>query len=582
MRALRMRTKHFTKQQKRILEGEPWTGGDLDQGQKRNPSPWQHTTNASIASKDNSSNSSQLSTSTSSRTQNRKDETQNKAATVWSNKSNIHTTSKVSTTNSWLLDQRRTLVEEGTCQTTTWPLHSTANRRWARRHKAHNRTNNNGEANQWSTMVQNRWRLDNKAKNNTRPGVDRINQLRGDSSLQGRVHHRWCRGARRSEKGKKGFLILQQPTAQERLGHELTHLPYRSWCPVYAYKQIVGQTTTQSNNKTPVIQCDLTYYKAIGEQATSPIFTAIDVETGMCIAAQIEDKTQSMQYLSTSLQQFLMECGRTHAVLNNTVIQSDNEDFLVALLKATATAMGSNIALRQSPAYTLQAQGSVEHFHRTLVGQVRALKLQLENSYNTRLTSKHPIMPWMVKHAAYLLNRYATHTDGNTSCYRCWNKEHKTPFCDFGETVLYLLPTVKHIPKMEARFFPAIWLGKDTSTNENTLGISNKVIRRRTIRRRTTNNSWMSSTTRRWQLQQHQASSRYQQHRWWQDLRQQQSHKHLHNRRNQLPQRQHSHQHAEDNSQPLQTCQWQQHPQHKGQEHHCQGQHHQSAMWQMT
>ena len=101
-----------------------------------------------------------------------------------------------------------------------------------------------------------------------------------------------------------------------------------------------------------MIQCDLTYYKAIGEQATSPIFTAIDVETGMCMAAQFEDKTQSMQYLSTSLQQFLLECGRTHAVLNNTVIQSDNEDFLIALLKATATAMGSNIAVRQSLAYT--------------------------------------------------------------------------------------------------------------------------------------------------------------------------------------------------------------------------------------
>ena len=138
-----------------------------------------------------------------------------------------------------------------------------------------------------------------------------------------------------------------------------------------------------------MIQCDITYYKAIGEQATSSIFTAVDVETGMCMAAQIEDKTQSMQYLSTCPQQFRMECGRTHAVLNSTVIQSDNEDFLIALLKATATAMGSNIAVRQSLAYTSQAQGSVERFHRTLMGQVRALKLQLENNYDTRLTSKH-------------------------------------------------------------------------------------------------------------------------------------------------------------------------------------------------
>ena len=81
-------------------------------------------------------------------------------------------------------------------------------------------------------------------------------------------------------------------------------------------------------------------------------------------------------------------------------------------------------------------------------------------------------MPWMVKHAAYLLNRYAVHADGNTSYHR-------------GQTVPYMLPTTKHRPKMEARFFQAIWLGKDTSTNENSLGITKQIVKARTIRRQT-------------------------------------------------------------------------------------------------
>ena len=109
--------------------------------------------------------------------------------------------------------------------------------------------------------------------------------------------------------------------------------------------------------------------------------------------------------LSTCLQQFLMECGRTHAILNNTVLQSDQEDFIISLLKMVATAMGSNIGVRQATAYTSQAQGSVERFHRTLMGQVRAIKLQLETNYGTKLNSKHPIMPLLVKHSACLLNR---------------------------------------------------------------------------------------------------------------------------------------------------------------------------------
>ena len=65
-------------------------------------------------------------------------------------------------------------------------------------------------------------------------------------------------------------------------------------------------------------------------------------------------------------------------------------------------------------------------------------------------------MPWMVKHAAYLLNRYAVHSDGDASYYRRWSKEHKTPICEFGETVLYMPPTTKYAPKMESRFFPAV------------------------------------------------------------------------------------------------------------------------------
>ena len=211
---------------------------------------------------------------------------------------------------------------------------------------------------------------------------------------------------------------------------------------------------------------------------TPPVLTAVDVETGMCMAEQIEDRTHHMQHLSTCLQPFLMECSRTQATLNNTVIQSDQKDFLKALLKMTATAVG-NIALRQAPACTSQAQGSVERFHRTLMEQIRTLKLQIENNYGIHLSTTHPIMPWLVKHAAYLLNRYSVHSDGNTSYYRRWNKEHKTPICEFVETVLYMMPTAKHRPKMEARFFQAIWLGKDTSTNENILGISGQIVKAR-------------------------------------------------------------------------------------------------------
>ena len=55
----------------------------------------------------------------------------------------------------------------------------------------------------------------------------------------------------------KTLPIPHEPTAQERATHELTHLPYRSWCTVCV--QAKGkelQHRRQSTEKQPVIQLD--------------------------------------------------------------------------------------------------------------------------------------------------------------------------------------------------------------------------------------------------------------------------------------------------------------------------------------
>ena len=281
----------------------------------------------------------------------------------------------------------------------------------------------------------------------------------------------------------KGLPQPTQPTAQERAEHELTHLPYRSWCPTCVANKGRADNHPRQSSKLPVVQFDFCYFKTAGEQSTTPILTGIDVETGMTMATVVGDKQGDFQYHVRCIQAFLMECGRVQAVLNTTILQSDQEDHLIALLKTVAAKMGGNITVRQAPTYTSQAQGSVERFHRTLMGQFRTLKAQLQHNYDRTITSKHPIVPWLVRHTAYLLNRYAVHADGNTSYFRRWHKDHRHPLCEFGETVQYLLPTSKQLPKMEQRFFPAIWLGRDTTTGETLLGIANKVIRARTIRR---------------------------------------------------------------------------------------------------
>ena len=276
-----------------------------------------------------------------------------------------------------------------------------------------------------------------------------------------------------------------QPTPQERMEHNLTHLPYRTWCPICTKSKgrADNHPQQQQHSKQPVVQADFTYIKAYGDKQVVPVLTAIDAETGMAMAVQVQDKSQQFHYLVKCLQTFLYECGRAQAILSPTTLHSDQEDYLIQLLKATASAMGGNIAVRQSPTYSSQSHGSVERFHRTLMGQVRALVQQVSTNYDIHITNKHPILPWIVRHAAYLLNRYAVHNDGQTSYQRRWGKDHKSPLCEIGETVQYHLPTIRVLPKLEPRFYNGIWLGRDTMTNESIIGISGKIIRVRTIRR---------------------------------------------------------------------------------------------------
>ena len=131
------------------------------------------------------------------------------------------------------------------------------------------------------------------------------------------------------------------------------------------------------------------------------------------MATLIQDRTQHFEYLVNCMCNFLIECGRAQAILANTILQSDQEQFLVNLLKATELRMGNNVAVRQSAAYNSQSQGSIERFHRTLIAQIRTLRAQVQQNYDRNISTEQPLMPWLVRHANFLLNRYLVHhTDG--------------------------------------------------------------------------------------------------------------------------------------------------------------------------
>ena len=223
-----------------------------------------------------------------------------------------------------------------------------------------------------------------------------------------------------------------QPTRQEMEEHALTHMPYRSWCPICVKAKGKQDAYKQQQTKQPVIQIDFAYLKTTTDEQSLAVLTAVDVQSQLCMALAVPDKAIQHDYMIKSLSSFTLECGRT-----NGIIQCGNEPTLKTVATGAAAKIG-NITVRQTPTYSSNSQGSVERFHRTLFGQVKSLREQVKASYsNHMIHNNHPLMPWMIRRAAWLINRYLVHSDGLTSYQRRWERDYKHAICEFGETVLY-------------------------------------------------------------------------------------------------------------------------------------------------
>ena len=269
-----------------------------------------------------------------------------------------------------------------------------------------------------------------------------------------------------------------QPTHQEIIEHNLTHMPYRDWCPICVQGRGKASAHQKQRSRKPIIQIDFAFMRGFNDPMASPVLTAIDVETGLCTAALIPNKQSMMDYCINTIIAFIMETGRTTCIL-----QSDSEPYLKAIVNGVASRLG-HITVRFTPAYSSQSQGSVERFHCTLISQIRVLREHIKQNYNTAVNMNHPIMAWMIKHSSFLINNYLIHQDGYTSYYRRWGVNNNTPICEFAETILYMpSQAVKSHPKLENRFYPGIWLVKDPSSGESYVGIAGRVIKARSIRR---------------------------------------------------------------------------------------------------
>lgn len=276
----------------------------------------------------------------------------------------------------------------------------------------------------------------------------------------------------------KGLSVPKEVTDAEREAHELTHLPMRDWCELCTKAKGRQSRHTRKKDDQPIIQVDYCFMKSEGTDVTLTLLCAVDCPSLLFLAALVKSKG-GLAYAVKLLVRFIYEVGRTYGIL-----QSDGENPITSLCTKVVKQIGG-LSVRRTPGYSSETMATIGKLQSMLYGQIRVLKLHVEIKYalTTKLDITHAIIPWIVLHATWLLNRYQVHTDGLTSFQRRWNRSFDGGLCALSECVHWRKPG-KHYSKMDPVWSAGLWLGEDTISGEAYVSTElGSVIRVRSVKR---------------------------------------------------------------------------------------------------
>ena len=259
------------------------------------------------------------------------------------------------------------------------------------------------------------WRLDDQAEPPMSSplvwtGVTVFQRSEPEATVEQETHDKAAREA-------KALPRPNEPTEQQRAQHNLTHLPFRSWREHCVRAKGKERQSKRNTDRQPVIQIDYSLATTGADVQQRTILTATDVQTGLATSVVVP-ATCRHAYGIAELKKFVYETGRTFGIL-----QYDKEPSL----KALATD-------------TMKELGGMSVTARKIGRRHMVLRLQLQDPLGIEITSNDCVFPWIVKRSRFLLSRYLTHEDGQTSCFRRWKKNYQTVLREFGETVLFRMP----------------------------------------------------------------------------------------------------------------------------------------------
>ena len=209
----------------------------------------------------------------------------------------------------------------------------------------------------------------------------------------------------------------KNPTDAERREHDLTHWPFKPWCPLcVSFKSRQDRHEQVKDHATScLISFDFGYCSRRGDEDKLTVLFAHDRFTKMMIAIPTPAKGgKYVSYLATELGRFVVQTGH-----NPVTLRTDNEPSTLRVLEATRKALRSvNVTtyVETSAPGDHQANGAAESTVNIIRQQAALLVRQLEKGGGCEgdnfFQSHHPVFssPYCTLHGFTITTQCIRHT----------------------------------------------------------------------------------------------------------------------------------------------------------------------------
>ena len=166
--------------------------------------------------------------------------------------------------------------------------------------------------------------------------------------------------------------------------------------------------------------------------------TILDTSTGYGTACVIDVKGGRDKHAISSAVSFMKELGYTRFRC-----RTDPEPAIKAMVDSVIKCLSDDRVVDANPARRNNSRESCESrcfggWHNLLQGQIRALRLDVEDRFGSIVGVTHQCVSWLVRHATWLLNRFQRRQNGATAFENLKGVSNKKPLMQFGERCHWL------------------------------------------------------------------------------------------------------------------------------------------------